>query len=154
VSGVADVEVSRTIAASPEDVYERVSDVTRMGEWSPETTRCRWVGGATGPVAGARFRGANRSGWRRWSTTCTVVEAEPGRRFAFDVTVGPFRISRWAYEMEPTDGGCRVTESWTDHRAGWMAAASGVVVGVRDRAAHNRAGMERTLAALAAAAEG
>ncbi|HAY67306.1 MAG TPA: hypothetical protein DCY82_03325, partial [Acidimicrobiaceae bacterium] len=31
-------EASIEIAASPEAVYDLVSDVTRMGEWSPEST--------------------------------------------------------------------------------------------------------------------
>ena len=47
-----DVEVRRRIAAAPGMVYDLVSDVTRMGEWSPETASCRWVG----DVAAARGR--------------------------------------------------------------------------------------------------
>jgi hypothetical protein len=46
-----------------------------------------------------------------------------------------------------------VTESWTDNRPAWMKIASGPVMGVVDRAAHNRRGMEHTLAALKKAAE-
>lgn len=56
--------------------YEVVSDVTRMGEWSPENTGAVVLGGVS-MSPGTRFRGTNRSGWFRWSTRCEVVHAEP-----------------------------------------------------------------------------
>ncbi len=152
--GEPDVSVSRTIAASPEAVWALISDVTRMGEWSPETTGARWVGGATGPAVGARFKGSNRNGARRWSTTCKVVAAEPGRSFAFDAQVGPLVLSRWGYELAPTDdGGCTATETWHDRRDPVSKLFSPLVSGVKDRVEHNGAGMAATLEALAAAAE-
>ncbi|HAS09465.1 MAG TPA: SRPBCC family protein, partial [Acidimicrobiaceae bacterium] len=54
---MSDVSVSREIAAPPQRVWELISDITRMGEWSPETTGGKWLKGATGPAVGARFRG-------------------------------------------------------------------------------------------------
>lgn len=150
---MADVEVSTSVAADPRAVYDLVSDVTRMGSWSPETTACRWIDGASGPAPGARFRGTNRHGPLRWVTTCTVTAAEPGRRFAFDVTFGPVAISSWAYDLHDEPGGVRVTESWSDRRPAGVRALSVPVMGIRDRAAHNRRGMLATLAALKAAAE-
>jgi hypothetical protein len=148
----ADVEVTERMAADPVVVWRLVSDVTRMGRWSPETTGCRWLDGATGPAVGARFRGTNRRGPMLWQTTCTVTDAEPGRRFAFDVAFGPTPISSWAYDIEPVEDGCVVTESWSDRRVRAMRLASVPVMGIRDRAAHNRRGMQTTLAALKAAA--
>jgi uncharacterized protein YndB with AHSA1/START domain len=145
---MTDVTVEETIAAPPQQVYELVSDVTRMGQWSPETTACRWLDGASGAAVGARFRGANRQGWRRWSTTCTVVEADLGRRFSFNVRYGPLRVARWDYEFVPEGDGCRVTESWTDRRSAWMARMGATVMGIRDRAEHNRETMQATLAQL------
>jgi hypothetical protein len=124
-----------------------------MGEWSPETTACHWLGDASGPSVGARFRGSNQRSWRRWSTTCTVTDATPGRRFAFRVAFGPLAIAEWSYDFTPTQAGCRVTESWTDRRAGWMRVGARPLMGVADQAEHNRAGMAATLAALKAAAE-
>ena len=47
------VEVSTTIAAPPESVYALVADLSRMGEWSPETTGVTWLGGAQEPRPGA-----------------------------------------------------------------------------------------------------
>ncbi len=41
------VSISREISASPEQLYSMVSDVTRMGEWSPENEGGEWLGGGT-----------------------------------------------------------------------------------------------------------
>jgi uncharacterized protein YndB with AHSA1/START domain len=147
------VSVSREIRRPPAEVWAMVADLTRMGEWSPENLGARWVGGATGPAPGARFRGRNRHGWRQWTTAGVVREAEPGRRLIFDITAVGVRVARWIYEFEPTAEGCRVTETWIDQRGGMARALGKPVSGVADRAAHNRAGMEQTLERLAAAAE-
>jgi uncharacterized protein YndB with AHSA1/START domain len=148
-----DVQVERTIKAAPDVLWAMVSDVTRMGEWSPETVGCEWVGDRKEPVAGARFKGRNQSGWRKWSTTCEVVEAAPGKSFVFEVKSGPLGISRWEYSFEPADGGTRVTESWTDRRPKVLELISRPVMGISDRPAHNRKTMEATLERLATAAE-
>jgi hypothetical protein len=147
------VSVERAVQASADAVWALVSDVTNMGRWSPETTSCRWVGGASGPAVGARFRGANRNGWHRWSTTNRVVSCEPGRSFAFETTFGPIAIARWSYAIEPTDDGCVVTESWEDLRNGLARATGGISSGVSDRATHNRETMTETLDRLASAAQ-
>ncbi|MDQ1706771.1 MAG: hypothetical protein QOF18_3137 [Frankiaceae bacterium] len=150
---MSDVEVSTEIAAEPGVVWRLVSDVTRMGQWSPETTSCRWLGGATGPAVGAKFKGSNKHGFRRWSTTCTVTAAEPGKRFAFDVHYGPVAISSWDYTFTSSGAGTTVSESWDDRRPGWMKGLSAPVMGIADRPGHNRSGMEATLARLKEAAE-
>ena len=148
-----DVECSASIAVPPEEVYDLVADVTRMGEWSPENTGGRWGGDAVGPDAGVRFRGSNRKGLRRWTTTCTVTAADRGERFAFDVKLGPLPIATWEYIFRADDGGTKVTEAWTDRRATWLRMVAVPVMGVPSRPHYNRRGMEVTLAALKAAAE-
>ena len=100
------------IDASPEKVYGMISDVTCMGEWSPETHTCEWIEGATGPAVGARFKGSNKRGIMRWSTKPTVTVADPGREFAFDVG----KDTRWSYELTPKDGGTELTESFESLR--------------------------------------
>ena len=57
-TGEARVEID----AAPLTVYELISDITRMGDWSPECYRCEWLNGATAAEEGARFRGHNRLG--------------------------------------------------------------------------------------------
>jgi hypothetical protein len=149
---MSDVEVTETVKAAPLRLYELVSDLPRMGEWSPENNGGKWLGGATGPVAGARFRGTNRNGPMIWMTSVTVTDAEPGRRFAFDVDVLGVPISTWAYTFADDVDGCIVTESWTDRRPGWMRVTS-IATGVRNRPSHNRRNMLETLRKLKAAAE-
>lgn len=90
-----------------------VSDVTRMGEWSPVCRSCRWADDA-GPEVGARFTGHNVDDEREWDTHCEVVAADPGREFAFAVA-GTF--VRWSYTFAPAQGddgtsGTRLTETW------------------------------------------
>ena len=147
------ISVSKEIGASPDAVWSMISDLPRMGEWSPENTGGTWAKGATGPAVGARFSGGNSNGKRTWKTQVKVVTCDAPKRFEFDASSAGLKISRWSYAIEPSGNGCTVTETWTDQR-GWLIKTLGkAVTGVGDRAAHNRAGMETTLAQLAAAAE-
>lgn len=146
-------EASETIAADAGALYDLVSDLTQMGKWSPEASGGRWVGGATGAAVGAKFRGNNQSGWRRWSTSCEVKTADRGKRFAFRVTLGGLPISDWSYDFEPDGDGTRIVEQWRDLRSGVLDLLSRPVMGVADRPAHNQRNMAVTLAALKAAAE-
>lgn len=146
-----DVEVSRTIAASPERVYELVSDLPRMGEWSPENTGGKWLRDATGPATGARFEGTNAMGKKKWKTICTVTVARPGEAFAFDVTAAGIKVAGWGFTIEPAAEGATVTHWWDDHRNSVIATITGFAIGVKDRATHNRANMEHTLEKLSAA---
>jgi uncharacterized protein YndB with AHSA1/START domain len=148
-----EVRVEQRISAAPEALYALISDVTNMGRWSPENHACTWIKGARGPVVGARFKGSNKDGWRRWSTVSQVVAADPGRRFAFDTRFIGVSISRWSYDFEADGDGTRVVETWEDRRPKLMRSPSKVVMGVPDRPGHNRAGMEATLAALKESAE-
>ena len=111
------VEVTATIAAPPQTVYALISDLARMGEWSPETTGVTWLGEATEPRIGARFRGTNRNGMRRWSTICTVLAAEPGRELAWESRLFGRPVALWRYRFEPDgNGGTKVTETTEDQR--------------------------------------
>jgi len=148
------VEVSVSVAAPPEVVYALVTDLSRMSEWSPETASVTWLDGATGPVPGARFRGANRNGVYRWSTTCTVVTADQDIELSFRTTWGPLSVALWRYRFSPDgSGGTTVTESTEDERGLLMKAVGVVGTGVVHRAAHNEETMRATLAAIKAAAE-
>ena len=149
----SDVSVVREIVAPAERVWAMVAALDQMGEWSPENDGGRWIRGATGPEVGAVFEGRNHIGWRRWRTRVMVIESEPPRRFAFRLRIGPLGGCDWVYDIEPTDGGCRVTESWVDHRTWFLKKVGWAASGVADRATHNRATMDATLDRLAEAAE-
>ncbi|MGH3451638.1 MAG: SRPBCC family protein [Haloechinothrix sp.] len=141
------------IAARPEYVYTLVSDPGVLAGLAAEYRGHRWLGGATQAAVGARFLGRNKNGFQRWMTVATITDAEDGARFAFDVTAGPIRSSRWQYDIEATDAGCRVTESTWDRRPGWLRTTAPLITGVKDRAAHNQRNIEATLRALKERAE-
>lgn len=148
-----DLSESVHVDASAARVYSLVSDLPRMGEWSPECTSVRWHDGATGPAVGVRFTGHNRDDWKRWSTTGTVVQADADRVLAFEIRLGPVPAARWAYLITPDDDarGCTVTEEWTDRRPRRLRAFMDRAFGTRREL--NRAGIVETLANLKAAAE-
>jgi uncharacterized protein YndB with AHSA1/START domain len=146
-----DVTVTRTVAASPETLYDLVSDVTQMARWSPETVAARWLDDARGPAVGARFAGTNKLGKLTWTTKPTVTAAERGSVFAFTVPgrSGP----TWTYTFTPAPGGTTVTESAVqERRSPLLIRMLQRRAGVTDRAGHLRAGMSTTLERLAAAA--
>jgi hypothetical protein len=147
------VSVSKESTASAETLWSMVSDITRMGEWSPECDGGKWLGDVKSPVTGAKFRGSNHNGKKKWTTTSTVLDADKGKRFSFRVNVGPFSVADWEYAFEQTGNGCRITETWTDRRNQIAKALGKPASGVGDRFAHNRATMEQTLQRLTAAAE-
>ncbi|MPZ79169.1 MAG: SRPBCC family protein [Actinophytocola sp.] len=149
--------ISRSVevTADPDTVWSMVTDLPRMGEFSPENVGGRWVGGATGPALGAEFRGVNRNGHRQWWTKVRVVACVPGRRFTFDVRT-PFgaRVSRWSYEITPTETGCRLTEHWYRVANYLIRRFLGPrTTGRTDRPGFNARSIEHTLAAVKARAE-
>ncbi|MGH3401985.1 MAG: SRPBCC family protein [Streptosporangiaceae bacterium] len=147
------IRVTRDIAASPEDVYAAISDVTRMGEWSEECYACEWHKGFDGPEVGATFDGHNRHGALEWTTQGKVIEAMPGRSFAFECSMRGFHYSTWGYSIEPAEVGCRVTEWNCDLRPESALEFSKRVSGVDDRAIRNRQTIHLTLERLADALE-
>lgn len=148
-----DLEVSRDIAASPADVFAAITDITRMGEWSPECVRAEWNEGFSAAAVDAMFTGHNRNGDKEWSVEAKIVEFVDNERFFFDCIVRDFVFSKWGYSIEATDTGCRITEHSQDLRPESSHERSTMISGVSDRATHNRAGMEATLERLAATFE-
>ncbi|MDT9592868.1 SRPBCC family protein [Nocardioides zeae] len=138
-------EVSVHVDAPVDRVWALVSDVTRIGEFSPETFEARWTRGHTGPEVGATFKGhvkRNGVGPTYWSP-CRVTVCEPERVFEFAVGTEAVPVNNWGYRLEPEAGGTRVTEYFRLHpslpvRIYWF------VLG-RLRGRTNRAGMRTTL---------
>jgi hypothetical protein len=142
------------MAAPVERVWDLVSDVTRIGEFSPETFEAEWLDGASGPTAGALFRGHVRRNGRGpvYWTVCRVTACDPGREFAFAVT-GPrgVTVNTWRYELEPSGAGTDVTESFAlpetpFTRLYWMVAGAA-------RGRTNQNGMRVTLERIKAVVE-
>ena len=144
--------------ATPDAVWDLVSDVTQIGRFSPETFEAEWTDGATGPAVGARFRGhvnRNQRGIKYW-TTCEVTECVPGELFTFAVLTGGNALNTWSYRIVSAPGpdgqpGVDVTESFHLKEAlplrlywllfGWA------------RGKTNRRGMQQTLERIKAVVE-
>jgi Polyketide cyclase / dehydrase and lipid transport len=103
------------IAASPRRVYDLVSDLSRMGEYSPECYKVVWLDGADGPGVGVRARGWNRFLGMRWSRIVEILVADPEREFCFQtVPQAPVYLDTtvWRYTFSAKDGGTMVRESY------------------------------------------
>lgn len=129
-SPIDSAEATVDVAVPPEAVWRMVSDLTRVGDWSPENRGGKWLGGATQAAVGARFKGSNRRGMAVWSTVSTIVRLEPGQAIAWEVRApwgGP-ALSRWTYELEPIATGTRVTERWELLKANVVTKATWVLL--------------------------
>ena len=148
-----DDSVTVHMAASPAKVWALVSDVTRIGEYSPETFEAEWLDGALGPVVGARFRGhvkRNGRGPTYW-TTCTVTDCVPEREFAFGVGPGDKPQIVWGYRLEPVADGTDVTEFFELTKTVPMRLYWALLGWARGRT--NRNGMRTTLERIKAEVE-
>ncbi|WP_141015090.1 SRPBCC family protein [Nocardioides sambongensis] len=146
-------EVSVQMRATPAQVWDLVSDVTRIGEFSPETFEARWTHGSTGPEPGARFKGhvkRNGVGPVYW-TPCTVTRAVPEREFEFSVGNDANPINTWGYRIEEADGGSRVTEYFKLSPV-WYIRLYWTLLGPL-RARTNERGMRTTLDRMKAVVE-
>lgn len=95
------IEETVQIDAPPEVVWELITDLPRMGEWSGQARGGRWLGGR-GPALGSRFLGSNKLGRVWWVTTCKVLEFEAPRSFVFR---NEQNWARWVYRLQPDGNG-------------------------------------------------
>ena len=140
------------IDASPEVVYGLITDLPTLASLAEEAVAMELRKGEA-ISKGAVFVGHNENSGKRWTTKCTVTDAEPGRAFAFEVRHTVLPIARWQYDLVAADGGCRVTESTWDQRPGWFRKIAKKATGVPDRAAENSKNIELTLQRLKQRAE-
>ncbi|WP_344989998.1 SRPBCC family protein [Tsukamurella soli] len=137
-----DITVTQFVAAPRAILYDHISDITHMGELSPENVRTRWL------QKGHRFVGTNRIGaFYRWTMRGTIDEASPGEAFGF-LTDSPSE-THWRYTFTDAPGGTLVTETMRKH----TPQIRPVVIlqdmsGARDRRQNLREGMTSTLEAL------
>ena len=82
-----------------------------------------------------------------------IVEAEPGRCWAFVTGGVAMNIALWKYTIEPTGAGCRLTESY-ELRTLPPTMVDGGQEAIDQRMATNRESVRATLAGIKAAAEG
>jgi uncharacterized protein YndB with AHSA1/START domain len=132
-------------------VWELVSDLGRMPQWSPQ---CRLMK-SRGPLRqGTKTLNLNRRNRLWWPTTSTVIEVIPEKKLAFRVNQNN---TIWSYELEPTDTGTRIVE--TRHAENGVKPAANMTVnalfgGVPNFEHELIDGMNQTLARIKTAAEG
>jgi uncharacterized protein YndB with AHSA1/START domain len=142
----AQIDIDAPVAT----VWNLVSDLSRMPQWSPQ---CRLMR-ALGPVRqGTMTINFNRRGRMFWPTTSTVTEVIPEKKLAFRI---PINRTIWCYELEPIETGTRLTE--TRHAENGVTAFSNMSVnallgGVPNFERELVDGMHATLSRIKAAAE-
>ncbi len=147
--------VSLEIEADAHKLYEMVSDLPRIGEWSPECVTVVWEGDVTEPVVGTEFMGHNAVGPGRrikYKRHGTVLQAEPGRVFEFITDEGGKPSTAWKYRFEDLGNGTtKVTESY---EVRWIPTWARILDVPTNRHKELLAGMRTTLENLKASAEG
>src|SRR5688572_14580311 len=148
-------EVRLVMAAPPEAIYALVADVTRMPEFSPEVTECRWLDGATGPAVGARFAARNKfTRGPAVGNKPVITAVDPGRLISWSRTEPFGGTVEWTYELLPHEEGTEVVESYRAvkpvSRFGWLIIGA---FSSKDRRKVQRDGMEQTLQRIRAHVE-
>jgi uncharacterized protein YndB with AHSA1/START domain len=112
-----DVEsAERIIPAPPEAIFALLVDPSRHHEIDGSGSVHEEKKGSHDLKLGDEFSMAMKQGVS-YSTTSTVIDFEPNRRIAWH-TCSPNFVGKilggpiWRYELEPVEGGTRVTESW------------------------------------------
>ena len=123
--------VTVSMKAPVSAAWDLITDVTNTKSFSEETFDAEWLGGATEPAVGARFRGRvkrNGRGPAYW-TECRIDQCEPHKDFGFSVLGGSRTVNTWRYQFAETPEGVDVTESFQladspATRAYWAVAGS------------------------------
>jgi hypothetical protein len=147
--------ISLDIDADARVLYAMVSDLPRIGEWSPECERVEWEGGVSTPVEGSEFVGFNAVGPGRrirYKRHGTVLTAEPGKAFSFITDEGGKPSTAWHYAFESLgDGRTRVTEAY---EVRWIPIWARILDVPLNRHKELLEGMRTTLTQLKDTAEG
>lgn len=101
------VMVEVDIKASPNIVWDLVSDISIPSQFSEEFQGASWDDDVE-PAVGATFTGHNRRPSGEWQTTSYVAEWDPPKRFAWHVGDLQTPIARWRFVIEKVPGGSRL----------------------------------------------
>lgn len=116
------VSVTRVIPAPPQAIFDLLADPARHPEIDGSGTVRRARGNPSRLSPGARFGMDMRIGVP-YRITNKVVDFEEGRRIAWR----HWGRHTWRYELEPTDAGTEVTETfdWSTSLAPWFIERAG-----------------------------
>jgi uncharacterized protein YndB with AHSA1/START domain len=138
------ITASTVVAAPPSEIFAILADPRRHPRIDGSGTVQGTVSGPERLSLGAEFGMSMRQG-APYKIKNRVVEFEEDRLIAWR-HVGPHR---WRYELEPVDGGTRVTETWDlTHYPAPVRPVMRLLFGKRTQRA-----VDETLVRLAAARE-
>ncbi len=140
------ISASTTVAAPPEVVFAILADPRQHPRIDGSGTLRGTISGPERLAKGAEFGMDMKMFGLPYKIRNRVVEFDEGRQIAWR----HFGGHRWRYELEPVDGGTRVTESFDYSRYNRLWSTLIEVTGFPGR---NRTGIEETLVRLSAAAE-
>jgi uncharacterized protein YndB with AHSA1/START domain len=138
------ITVERLIPAPADAIFDLVADPSRHQEIDGSGTVQRARGGTRWLALGDSFGMDMRLGFA-YSTRNVVTEFEQNRRIAWR-TLAAAPLDRvmtgrtWRYQLEPTDGGTLVRETWDLSTEKWTTRPAVRLMGPGTRRA-----MERTL---------
>jgi hypothetical protein len=140
--------VDRYIEASPEVLYDLISDVTRTPERTPDIVSCEWLDGAAGPAVGARFKSINHQGrGPNWSNKPVVTVADPAEEFSFTRSEPFGGTILWRHRFVAEGAGTRMYESYEVIKPiramGWFIIDT--LYGMKDRQTDLRLSMTRSM---------
>ena len=150
-----ELRAETVVAASPAQVWAVLSDVARMGEWSPELVRMVPLlrGGLR---AGQQYLGVNRRGLVVWPTRSVVCRLEEPHVLGWDTRSSG---ARWLWELEEAEqpGSTRIVHRRTvpDGLSRGSRVVAPLLLGGSDSHADElEAGMAQSVRRLAAAVLG
>lgn len=153
------VSVSTDIAAPARRVWQLVTDIALMPQFSDELQSVEWIDGGA-PRLGARFTGTNsHPAFGTWTTQSCVVECEPPRAFGWAVGDPAAPAATWRFELSDTADGTllRYTAEIGPGRSGLSVMIERQPQRRAEIVAHRmeifRQGMTATLAGITALAE-
>lgn len=147
--GVAPLEVSAFVAATPDQVWDVLKDQDRMRAWSPETMYQFFYPRRLSH--GQISINLNRRAWFIWPTASRYVDVARPHRLAFFV-YGP--AARWSYRLTPEGNGTRLTLR-RDLKGGRRSLLSKIIAtlalgGIEGHDDELLEGMRRTVRAIGA----
>ncbi|WP_210948925.1 SRPBCC family protein [Streptomyces sp. MK37H] len=102
----ARAEVELSVDAPVDRLWEAITDLSRIGDWSPECTYAGWLDGWSEPAVGARFEARNRfPNGLVTQVVCMVVAADRPYSFGWRVFGGSpeteEHFATWTYDLRP-----------------------------------------------------
>ncbi len=141
------ISVERVIAAAPEQIFDVIADPARHRDFDGSGSVKEVDGGAPGRLTlGSAFGMSMKRGFG-YSMLNTVTEFDENRRIAWSPKPPSGRGSRWVgriwrYQLEPVEGGTKVTETWDISKEGLRFVLRYVAAG------STRKAMEKSLQKL------